>query len=111
MAATNTIINFTHRQAGHCESGATSNLYYFNGLDISEPMAFGIGNGLYFSYIPFLKIQFAPMISFRNLPNMVFKRSTTYLGIDATVVKKVKDPKEAMDMLDSNLEKGIPTGC
>lgn len=104
------IIDYNHRQAGHCESGATSNLFRFNGLDITEPMAFGIGNGLYFSYIPFLKVQYAPMMSFRNLPNTVFKRATNYLGIDATVIKKFKDPKEAMDALDRNLEKGLPTG-
>lgn len=104
------IINYQHHQAGHCESGATSNLFRFYGLDISEPMAFGIGNGLYFTYIPFLKIQFAPMISFRNVPNTVFRRSTRYLNIDSTVVKKIRDPKEAMDLLDRNLEKGIPTG-
>jgi hypothetical protein len=107
---TKTMINYTHRQAGHCESGATSNLLRFYGHDISEPMAFGIGNGLYFSYIPFLKVQFAPMISFRNLPNTVFHRSMKYLGIDATVIKKFKDPEEAMMALDRNLEKGIPTG-
>jgi len=107
---TNTMINYTHRQAGHCESGATSNLLKFYGHDMSEPMAFGIGNGLYFSYIPFLQVQFAPMISFRNLPNTVFHRSMKYLGIDATVIKKFKDPKEAMLALDRNLEQGIPTG-
>ncbi len=110
MESKKIIIDYMHRQAGHCESGATSNLFKFNGLDISEPMAFGIGNGLYFSYIPFLKVQYAPMMSFRNLPNTVFKRSTAYLGIDSTVVKKFKDPKEAMDALDRNLEKGLPTG-
>lgn len=104
------LIDYTHRQAGHCESGATSNLFKFYGHDISEPMAFGIGNGLYFSYIPFLKIQFAPMISFRNLPNTVFHRSMKYLDIDATVIRKIQDPKEAMLALDRNLEKGIPTG-
>ncbi len=107
---TKTMIDYTHRQAGHCESGATSNLLRFYGVDMSEPLAFGIGNGLYFSYIPFLKVQFAPMISFRNLPNTVFHRGMKYLGIDATVIKKFKDPKEAMLALDRNLEKGIPTG-
>jgi hypothetical protein len=105
-----TMINYTHRQAGHCESGATSNLLNYYGINMSEPMAFGIGNGLYFSYIPFLKVQFAPMISFRNLPNTVFHRSMKYLGIEATVIKKFRDPKEAMVALDRNLEKGIPTG-
>lgn len=104
------IIDYPHRQAGHCESGATSNLFRFNGLDISEPMAFGIGNGLYFSYIPFLKVQYAPMMSFRNLPNTVFKRATQYLGIESTVIKKFRDPKDAMAALDRNLEQGLPTG-
>jgi hypothetical protein len=107
---TKTMIDYKHRIAGHCESGATSNLFNFYGIEISEPMAFGIGNGLFFSYIPFLKIQFAPMISFRNFPNTVFHRSMKNLGIDSTVIKKFDDPKEAMAALDRNLEKGIPTG-
>ena len=107
---TKIMIDYEHRQAGHCESGATSNLLNFYGVGISEPMAFGIGNGLFFSYIPFLKIQFAPMMSFRNFPNMVFHRSMKNLGFDATVIKKFDNPKEAMLALDKNLEKGIPTG-
>ena len=108
---TNThIINYTHRQAGHCESGATSNLFSFNGLQISEPMAFGVGNGLFFSYLPFIKLQFAPMITFRNFPNKVFKKGTENLGVDATVRKNIKNPKDAMDALDQNIMNGIPTG-
>jgi hypothetical protein len=104
------MINYTHRQAGHCESGATSNLFNFYGVEFSEPMAFGVGTGIYFSYLPFLKLMFAPMMSFRNFPNTVFHRSMKYLGIDSTVIKKFNDPKESMDALDRNLEKGIPTG-
>jgi hypothetical protein len=103
-------INYVHRQAGHCESGATSNLFNFHGIDFSEPMAFGVGTGIYFSYLPFLKLMFAPMMSFRNFPNTVFHRTAKYLGVDATVIKKFSDPKESMDALDRNLEKGIPTG-
>lgn len=104
------MINYTHQQAGHCESGTTSNLFRFYGMDISEPMAFGIGNGLYFTYIPFLKVQYAPMISFRNIPNTIFRRGTKRLGADAVVIKKFREPKESMDALDRNIEKGIPTG-
>jgi len=103
-------INYTHRQTGHCESGATSNLFNFYGHKLSEPMAFGIGTGIYFSYLPFLKLMYAPMMSFRNFPNTVFHRGAKYMGIDATVIKKFKDPKESMNALDRNLEKGIPTG-
>jgi hypothetical protein len=103
-------IDYTHRQAGHCESGATSNLFNHYGVTLSEPMAFGIGTGLYFSYLPFLKLMFAPMMSFRNFPNTVFHRGTKYMGVGSTVIKKFKDPKESMDALDRNLEQGIPTG-
>jgi len=103
-------IDYTHRQAGHCESGATSNLLHFYGKEVSEPMAFGIGTGLYFSYLPFLKLQYAPMMSFRNFPNTVFHRGMKYMDIDASVIKKFRDPKESMDALDRNLEQGIPTG-
>ena len=110
MEQPNIMIDYTHRQAGHCESGTTSNLFKNYGIDISEPMAFGVGNGLYFTYIPFLKIQYAPMISFRNIPNTIFRRGAKRLGADATVIKKFKTPKESMDALDSNLEKRIPTG-
>jgi hypothetical protein len=110
MDNTKHIIDYTHRQAGHCESGATSNLFSFYGLKISEPMAFGVGNGLFFTYLPFLKLQFAPMISFRNFPNMVFRKGTENLGVDATVIKNFKDPKVAMDALDRNILQGIPTG-
>lgn len=104
------IIDYKHNQAGHCESGATSNLFSHYGMPISEPMAFGIGNGLYFSYIPFLKIQFAPMISFRNVPNTVFRKGTENMNVKSVVRKNIKDPKVAMEALDDNLRKGIPTG-
>jgi hypothetical protein len=104
-------LDYTHRQAGHCESGATSNLFHYYGVEMSEPMAFGIGTGIYFSYLPFLKLMFAPMMSFRNLPNTVFHRSLKYLKVDGQVIKSFKNPQESMDALDRNLEKGIPTGC
>lgn len=49
-------IDFEHRQAAHCESGVTRNLLYTaSGGKITEPLAFGIGAGLFFAYIPFYK--------------------------------------------------------
>ena len=49
-------INFTHHQSAHCENGVASNLLKNNGLNISEPMVFGIGSGLFFVYLPFIKV-------------------------------------------------------
>jgi hypothetical protein len=101
---------YIHRHSGHCETGATSNLLRQRGLDISEPMAMGIGSGIFFTYLPFIKAQDAPMVSFRTAPTKIFRLTTKRLGVKTVVIKKFRDPKEAMDMLDSNLEKGIPTG-
>lgn len=53
-------INFEHHQTAHCENGVASNLLLNRGLKLSEPMIFGIGSGLFFVYLPFLKVNFAP---------------------------------------------------
>ncbi|MEI6883181.1 MAG: BtrH N-terminal domain-containing protein [Bacteroidota bacterium] len=102
-------LNFEHRQAGHCESGVTSNLLHYHKLDISEPMAFGIGAGLFFSYLPFLKMQHAPVTSFRVWPGMVFDRATKVLGVQ-TKIHRFKKPEDSMKKLDEVLEQGLPVG-
>lgn len=103
-------IPFVHRPAAHCENGVTSNLLNFYGIDLSEPMIFGIGAGLFFSYMPFIKLNYLPVISFRPLPGWIFKRVTKSLKIQINR-KKFANPRKAMEALDENLEKGIPTGC
>jgi hypothetical protein len=74
-------------------------------------MAMGIGSGIFFTYLPFIKAQDAPMVSFRTSPTKVFRLTTQRLGVSTVVVKKYKDQLEAMDLLDRNLRNGIPTGC
>ena len=102
-------LEFPHRQAGHCESGVTRNLLTYHGLPISEPMAFGIGAGLFFSYLPFLKMQHAPTTSFRVWPGQVFERTTRELGVK-TRVHTFRDPKESMAKLEQVLDQGLPVG-
>lgn len=102
-------LDFEHRQSGHCESGVTSNLLNYHGFKLSEPLVFGIGTGLFFSHLPFLKMQHAPVTSFRVWPGMVFDRATKAIGAK-TKIHTFRDPKESMDMLDSILEKGLPVG-
>ena len=43
-----TAIAFTHRHAGHCESGVTAALLSHYGLPLSEPMALGLSSSLTF---------------------------------------------------------------
>jgi hypothetical protein len=101
------ILDFEHRQSGHCESGVTSNLLNYHGFRISEPMAFGIGAGLFFSYLPFMKMQDAP--TFRVWPGQIFKRTTRELGVKSHF-ETFRDEKESMDALKSAIDKGFPVG-
>ena len=102
-------LDYEHRQAGHCESGVTSNLLHYHGYEISEPMAFGIGAGLFFSYLPFLKMQHAPTTSFRVWPGMVFERATKMLGVK-TVILRFRKPEDSMTKLNEILDQRIPVG-
>ena len=103
-------IDFPHHQAAHCENGVTSNLLKHYGFNLSEPMVFGIGSGLFFSYMPFLKVNDIPVVSFRPWPGKIFNRITRRLGVKIQR-SKFKDQKESMEALDRNLQQGIPTGC
>ncbi|GAA3593214.1 BtrH N-terminal domain-containing protein [Flavivirga amylovorans] len=102
-------INFTHHQTAHCENGVVSNLMKYNGFDVSEPMVFGIGSGLMFCYIPFLKVNHAPAISYRTMPGQIFKRFAKRVGIKIKK-EKFKKPQDAEAVLDENLEKNNPVG-
>ncbi|MBA2883103.1 hypothetical protein HNR65_003460 [Desulfosalsimonas propionicica] len=102
-------IELKHSQTAHCENGAAINLLRYHGLDISEPMAFGIGSGLFFTYLPFIKMINIPVTSFRPLPGMIFKRLANTLGVEI-FRKKFRDPQESMKALDHALDQGIPVG-
>lgn len=101
--------NFTHHQSAHCENGVASNLLKFHGINISEPMVFGIGSGLFYFYLPLLKVNHAPAISYRPMPGSIFNKAAKRLGIK---VKRVKfsNNKQAQKALEENLKNNIPTG-
>jgi hypothetical protein len=104
-------IEFEHRQAAHCESGVTSNLLSISsGGKITEPLAFGIGAGLFFAYIPFIKVNNGPAIAFRTYPGYIFKRTAKSLGIPI-VSKKFSSKEKAEAYLMECLNNGDPVGC
>ncbi len=104
-----TKIDFDHRMAAHCENGVVSNLLRYYGIDLSEPMIFGIGSGIFFSHLPIIKLNGIPVTTFRPLPGLIFKRIRHSLGI-STEIKRFRSPEKAMYELDNNLNHGIPTG-
>lgn len=105
------IIDFKHSQAAHCENGVTSNLLNHYGINISEPMVFGLGAGIFFSYIPFIKLNGLPVVSFRPYPGFIFKRACRLLGIKIRRSKFPGNPEKAMTELDESLKNNTPVGC
>ncbi len=99
--------DFQHYQAAHCESGVTTALLRHQGLQIEEPQVFGIGSGLFFCHLPFVKVYGIPMTTFRYLPSAIFKSCCKRLGVKF-VVHTYKNPQEGMADLDRHLAKGHP---
>ncbi|MCM4165285.1 MULTISPECIES: BtrH N-terminal domain-containing protein [unclassified Arenibacter] len=102
-------IDFKHKQAAHCENGVVANLMTYNGFTVSEPMVFGIGSGLLFTYIPFLKVNYAPVVSYRAMPGIIFTRFATRVGIKIKR-EKFRNPQTAKARLDENLKRNNPVG-
>lgn len=102
-------IDFKHHQSAHCENGVASNILKFNGIDISEPLVFGIGSGLFYIYIPFLKVNQAPAISYRPMPGYIFSRASKRLNIKIKR-ERFSSVDKSFDALDRNIDLGIATG-
>lgn len=102
---------FNHLQAAHCENGVTTSLLQHYGVDfITEPLAFGMGSGLFYIHIPFLSVNNGPAISYRTMPGAIFKRTCKALGIKIKR-KKFTNPIAAKEYLDAVLADGRPVGC
>jgi hypothetical protein len=104
-------LDFEHIQSAHCENGVTSNLLRHAGIkQITEPLAFGIGSGIFYIHIPFMKVNGGPAISFRTMPGYIFSRTCSALGV-SVVRKKFSSKPKAQQFLDDQLAKGQPAGC
>lgn len=104
-----TLTDFKHFQSAHCENGVASNLLKNKGIEISEPMIFGIGSGLFFVFLPFLEVNHAPAISYRPMPGMIFNRAAKNLGIKVKR-HKFRSTKSAQTFLDEQLLANRPCG-
>ena len=100
---------FVHQQAAHCETGVTSALFRSQGVDISEPMIFGISSGIFFGYLPFMKLSHLPITAFRSKPGSVFRKAAKRLGANF-VIKTYRDPRQGMDELRQVLKTGQIVG-
>ncbi len=100
---------FDHRHAGHCESGTLSALLRHQGLDLSEPMVFGIGGGLFFLHLPLIKVGGIPLTAYRDAPRSIIKNVCKRLGISMRQ-HRFRDQGQGMRALDEFLVQGRPVG-
>lgn len=104
-------LKINHRHAAHCENGTISSLLRFYGINLSEPMVFGLASGLFFAHLTFVKMNGMPVTAFRTIPGVLFKRITRLLGIKSASQRFLSKEK-AMHKLDQLImEERIPVGC
>jgi hypothetical protein len=100
------MIPFRHFMAAHCETGTLTGLLNHQGLDISEPMVFGIGSGIFFGYIKPPMMDF-PMFFNRTMPGQIRSKFSQRTGVKF-VSKRFRNPKEAERELDRLLDQNQP---
>ncbi len=103
------ILKIEHQQSSHCETGVISTLLRSKGLNISEPMAFGLASALAFVYLPFVKIGGMPLVAYRMPPKTIIKSVCKKLKIDLHT-RKFSNQELAMQVLDDELAKGNMVG-
>ena len=100
---------FKHRHAAHCESGTVANLLNHHGLPIGEPMAFGLGGGLSFAYLPFVRIQEMPLIAYRVPPRAIIRGVRKSLGVHFRI-ERFSSMAAGEARLDALLDQGQVVG-
>jgi hypothetical protein len=98
---------YKHKMAAHCESGAVTSLLNNAGLDITEPLVFGISSGIFFGYFHKMKSFTFPTFIVRNKPGSIRDNLAKRLGIKFHT-EQFHIPDEGMKRLDELLEKNIP---
>jgi hypothetical protein len=99
-------IDFEHKMAAHCESGTVTALLNHAGLEITEPMVFGIASGIFFGYFESSNFSF-PMFIVRNKPGSIRKNIAKRLGVKF-YTKSFRKSEKGIEELDRLLEEGRP---
>src|SRR6266581_3785341 len=101
--------SFVHAHASHCESGVMSSLLRHHGLPISEAMAFGLASALSFAYLPFVRINGLPLVSYRMPPRAIIRGLARSLDLDIRF-ETFRSPSAGMERLDALLDAGKLVG-
>ncbi|GAA2257494.1 BtrH N-terminal domain-containing protein [Streptomyces indiaensis] len=92
----------------HCESTSLVNLLRQRGVDLSEPLVFGLGSGLSFTYWRSKQMP-TPFIGGRVKPDRLTAQITRTLGLRLTV-RETSSEKRAREQLLQDLDSGTVVG-
>ncbi len=102
------ITGFTPFQGQHCETNTTGNLLSHCGFTLSEPMLYGLGEGLAFGVMNFKSMP-APFIGGRPRPEEITKTLANHLGL-TTEFRKTSSKKRAWQNVATFVDAGQPVG-
>ena len=101
---------FIHTPSAHCETGTVSNLLRSYGLEMSEPMVFGLASGMTFAYLKQIKINGLPLIAYRIPPKMLVKFLSWRIPGLKFKYENFRNADKGMQALDSMLAQGKSVG-
>ncbi|WP_429842779.1 BtrH N-terminal domain-containing protein [Brevibacillus sp. FIR094] len=102
------IEGFVPYQGEHCETTTMGNLLQFAGVQLSEPMLFGLGQGLGFIYWDSKGMDF-PFIGGRVKPDELTACLATRLNLTVRI-QETSSVDKAWQNVQSLIEHGIPVG-
>jgi hypothetical protein len=102
------IKSFSPFSGQHCETTATGSLLKSLGIEMSEAMLFGIGEGLGYIYWDMKNMDF-PFLGGRVKPDLLTHSIVNNLNLQMEV-KETSSPKKAWENVKQNIDKGIIVG-
>ncbi|MFI5530257.1 BtrH N-terminal domain-containing protein [Kitasatospora sp. NPDC051853] len=103
-----TVVEVEARGGQHCETTALGVLLRHEGIDLSEPMLFGLGAGLSFVYWDGKAMDF-PFLGGRVKPFELTRNLADRLGLDL-VVRETASAGKAWENVRAAVEGGRPVG-
>ncbi|MFQ6326021.1 BtrH N-terminal domain-containing protein [Nocardia sp. CWNU-33] len=103
-----TVMDIDARDTQHCETTALGVLLRHQGLDLSEPMLFGLGSGLSFIYWDSKNIGF-PFLGGRVKPFDLTRNLATRLELEL-LVQETTSPRRAWENVVAPINAGQPVG-
>ncbi len=102
------LLNFNHFVGQHCETTATGCLLRHIGIELSEPLLFGLGEGLGYIFWNMKSMDF-PFIGGRVKPDVLTENICRNLNLNLNV-QRTMSLKKAWETVARQIDAGIPVG-